>query len=134
MLGLDLRRVVKMKTNIEFDNEVVDKDNKVKYFQSGGKYLFRNRIYAKGGDIDKVEEITYIVHPSFPSPVRRVRNRESDFELIIWAWGEFTIKIIITTKDGEEDYRDFDFRFGDKVRDARGNKDIKFEEVEKKSS
>ena len=114
--------------DIHFDNDVVDKDGVVKYREQGDKYLFWNRIYANGKDMDKVAEITYNFHPSFPNPVIRVRDRGSDFEVITWSWGEFTIQITITTKDGEEHYRDFHFRFGEKVRDAeRNNK--KFEKV-----
>lgn len=109
---------MKPELGIQFEIDVIDKHNKVKFFEREGKYLFWNRVYAKGEDMDKVKEITYIVHPSFPNPVRRVRNRESGFELIIWAWGEFTIKIIITTKDEEEYYRDFFLGFGDKLEEA----------------
>lgn len=118
-------RNVKPELDIEFVNEVVDKDNQVKFLKQGDKYLFRNRIYAKGGDIDKVREITYVVHPSFPDPIRRVRDRGSNFELIIWAWGEFTIKTIITTTDKKEHYKDFDLKFGDKLREAERRKDVK---------
>jgi len=120
------------KLDIIIDNEVVDK-GRVKYLKRGDKYLFWNRIYAKGEDMDKVKEITYSFHPSFPNPVIRVRDRESGFEVITWVWGEFNIKIIITTEYGEEHYVDFPFRFGDKLRDAKRN-NIIFEEVEKESS
>lgn len=105
---------------IRFDNEVVDhKDDTVKYLEREGKYLYWHRIYAKEGDIDKIKEVTYILHPTFPKPVRRAWDRKSNFELIIWAWGEFDIKIIITTEDGEEHHQDFSFRFGDKLRKAK---------------
>ena len=79
--------------DIIIDNEVVDK-GRVKYLKRGDKYLFGNRIYAKGEDMDKVKEITYSFPPSFPNPVIRVRDRESGFEVITWVWGEFNIKIM----------------------------------------
>ncbi len=113
---------MEQRLDVEFDNEVYDNNRQVMYKKSRDKYLYRHRIYAKGNDLDKVKEIKYTLHPSFPNPIRTVRDMENNFELITWAWGEFRIKIIIITKDGNEHYRDFDFRFGDKLRDAKKNK------------
>lgn len=115
--------------DIQFYNEVIDENNNVKYFKSGSRYLYWHRIYAQGRDLDKVKEITYILHSSFANPIRKISTRSNGFELITWAWGEFTIKTIITTIDGEEHYKDFPFRFGDKLRDAKRN-NIEFKEMQ----
>jgi transcription initiation factor IIF auxiliary subunit len=118
------------KLSIEFINEVVDKkDNKVKFYKRGDKYLYWHRIYAHGTEeeLNKIKEITYILHPTFQNPVRKTSDKSNNFELITWAWGEFTMKIIITTKDGEEYYRDFEFKLGEPLRKAKEKKDVIFE-------
>jgi len=44
------------------------------------------------GDLEKVEYVRYILHSSFPEPVRRVDTRKGGFALEAEGWGEFKLK------------------------------------------
>lgn len=67
----------------------------------GSQKLYENRIRAVGKDIDKIREVKYILHPTFPNPVRTVTNKDTNFELIFWAWGDFTMNIVVADTDGD---------------------------------
>ncbi|MFT4938942.1 MAG: hypothetical protein ACI88A_001974 [Paraglaciecola sp.] len=42
--------------------------------------------------LSKVEKVVYFLHKTFRNPVREVTNRDTNFELITAAWGEFSIR------------------------------------------
>jgi hypothetical protein len=44
--------------------------------------------------------VTYRLHPTFPNPVREVRDAASKFKLSSAGWGEFTIFADVKLKDG----------------------------------
>jgi hypothetical protein len=50
-------------------------------------------------ELDAVDEVTYTLHPSFPEPVQRMRDRETNFRLSASGWGEFLLKASIRKKD-----------------------------------
>lgn len=52
-------------------------------------------------ELDRVDHVTYTLHPSFPNPVREIRTRKGGFRLKSSGWGEFTIYLDIVDKDGE---------------------------------
>jgi transcription initiation factor IIF auxiliary subunit len=52
-------------------------------------------------ELDQVKEVIYRLHPTFPSPVRTVRNRKSGFKLSTGGWGVFTIRATVLNKDGK---------------------------------
>lgn len=52
--------------------------------------------------LDGVEGVEYVLHPTFPNPVRYISDRETKFALQSEGWGTFVIQIRIFSKDGEE--------------------------------
>ena len=51
--------------------------------------------------LDDVIAVEYILHPTFPDPVRRISDRTHCFALESQAWGEFGIDIHIFRSGGE---------------------------------
>src|SRR5262245_9677986 len=52
-------------------------------------------------DLERVKSIKYVLHPTFPDPVRVVTDRQSKFKLTALGWGEFSIAAEVTTDLGE---------------------------------
>jgi hypothetical protein len=52
-------------------------------------------------DLDKVQSVKYVLHPTFPDPVRVVTDRQSKFRLSALGWGEFSIAAEVSTDTGE---------------------------------
>ncbi len=63
--------------------------------------VVRNRIYLTGTDLDKVKQVKYLLHPSFPNPIAVSEDPTNDFEAWIWSWGGFLIKATITTESSQ---------------------------------
>ncbi len=53
-------------------------------------------------ELDSVDHVLYILHPSFHNPVRRVSERGRKFRLEASGWGTFTIHVKIVFYDGRE--------------------------------
>jgi len=51
-------------------------------------------------ELDRVESVTYTLHPTFPKPVRTVDSRKNRFRLSTEGWGIFTLYAKVTNKDG----------------------------------
>jgi len=51
-------------------------------------------------DLDQIEYVEYTLHPTFPKPVRRTYDRETNFRLAIGGWGVFAIHAKAVRKDG----------------------------------
>jgi len=127
--------VIKLKPKIEIDfsNEIVDNKNRVKYQKRENSTFFWNRIYYTGKDLDKIQEITYILDESYPDPKRKTKDRENNFEIFIWSGGESVIKVIIKTITGNKYTSYFSFRFEDELNQAINDRDkagIEFVEIE----
>jgi transcription initiation factor IIF auxiliary subunit len=52
--------------------------------------------------LSQIEYVEYILHPTFPEPVRRVFKRDNNFALTAKGWGTFEIKIRVVFKDSAE--------------------------------
>lgn len=50
--------------------------------------------------INAINAVEYVLHPSFPEPVRFVQDKSSKFALFSSGWGSFDIKIRINFEDG----------------------------------
>src|SRR4051794_13930472 len=61
------------------------------------------KVWVDGADeaLDQIDTVKYLLHPTFPNPIRVVRNRQSKFELSERGWGEFAITAQVFTKTGE---------------------------------
>ncbi|MBI4471175.1 MAG: hypothetical protein HY646_00810 [Acidobacteria bacterium] len=53
--------------------------------------------------LEQIDHVTYFLHPTFPDPVRTVRNPENRFALKSRGWGEFDVGVRIVYKDGRSE-------------------------------
>lgn len=53
-------------------------------------------------ELDQIDHVTYILHPTFPNPVREIQNRHSQFLLESSGWGEFLIRANVMYKNGRK--------------------------------
>lgn len=58
-------------------------------------------------DMEAIDHVVYKLDPTFPNPVRRITDRSSNFRLNATGWGEFTISIIISLRDGRKSEIDY---------------------------
>src|ERR1051325_1659672 len=54
-------------------------------------------------ELDEVDHVMYILHPTFHNPVREIADRSSNFRLESWGWETFTIRARAVFKDGKEE-------------------------------
>ena len=54
-------------------------------------------------ELDRVKYVEYVLHPSFPNPVRRVADADTGFRLKTAGWGAFTVRARVVMKDGTEE-------------------------------
>jgi hypothetical protein len=50
--------------------------------------------------LDLLASVRYVLHPTFPNPIRIVEDRKSKFRLESAGWGEFAIEAEVTRNDG----------------------------------
>jgi len=55
-------------------------------------------------ELDKIAQVVYTLHPTFPTPTRKIDNRNSKFRLDSAGWGEFEIYIDLILKTGNHSY------------------------------
>jgi transcription initiation factor IIF auxiliary subunit len=76
--------------------------------QQSEKYLGNDRwawsVWLDGSpeDLDSVDHVMYVLHPTFHDPVRSVTDRSSCFRLDTSGWGTFKLLAKVVHKDGEE--------------------------------
>jgi transcription initiation factor IIF auxiliary subunit len=54
-------------------------------------------------ELSQIENVTYVLHPTFVNPVRTVANRASKFKLSSQGWGIYPIRINVLKRDGSMD-------------------------------
>jgi len=59
-------------------------------------------VWVDGPDeaLDRIDFVEWTLHPTFPNPVRRVRDRDSKFRLETGGWGTFPILARVRMKEG----------------------------------
>ena len=67
-----------------------------------GDGLWRWSVWVKGDSLKEIEEVVYTPHPSFCNPVRRTKDRHSQFKKQDIASSSFTIFASIRLADGSE--------------------------------
>lgn len=70
-------------------------------------FRWRLELHGTPDELDVVDSVVYTLHPTFPSPVQKVRSREKFFGLERIGWGVFLVKIRIQFID----YTAFDGKF-----------------------
>ncbi len=66
-------------------------------------------------ELDEIDHVVYTLHPTFPNPVRMVKNRPSKFRLVAIGWGVFRIYASVANKNGKSLnlYHDLDLKYPD---------------------
>lgn len=109
--------------NVEVTSDVYsEKDRHVLYCPRGNYMVVRNRIYLTGADLNKVQKVEYLLHPTFSNPVAVSEDPTNDFEVWIWTWGGFPITATITTKTGQIFEKNYDFSFKTKFEEAQSKR------------
>ncbi|MGH9930781.1 MAG: pYEATS domain-containing protein [Pyrinomonadaceae bacterium] len=59
-------------------------------------------VWVEGSDeaLDRIDYVEWTLHPTFPDPIRKVRNRSEKFRIETGGWGVFPIRARVQTKDG----------------------------------
>lgn len=73
-------------------------------FHYKGEDYWQWWVWIEGTDdeLDQIDHVTYILHHTFPKPIRQVDDRASKFRLETAGWGVFTIHAKVMMKGGEE--------------------------------
>jgi transcription initiation factor IIF auxiliary subunit len=69
-----------------------------------GEDWWKWAVWLEGRDeaLDRVDFVEWSLHPTFPNPVRKKRDRASKFRLEAGGWGVFQIIARVQLKDGPE--------------------------------
>ena len=76
--------------------------------QQSQEYVGSNRwrwsVWLNGTpeELDSVDYVTYILHPTFHDPVRRISDRTTNFRLDTSGWGTFTMHANIVHRGGHQ--------------------------------
>lgn len=63
-------------------------------------YDWRVFVDATPDLLDRIDRVTYFLHPTFPNPVRTVDDPSTKFALDSSGWGEFKVRAQVHLKDG----------------------------------
>jgi transcription initiation factor IIF auxiliary subunit len=59
-------------------------------------------VEGSGEELDQIDHVTYVLHKTFPNPVREIHDRATKFRLDTAGWGTFTIYAKAVRRDGTE--------------------------------
>jgi hypothetical protein len=65
-------------------------------------YCFHALIKAGTDVLDRIEYVTYHLHHSYPEPIQKATQRETQFKLKELAWAESVLKATVKIKGQEE--------------------------------
>lgn len=52
-------------------------------------------------ELDDINSVKYVLHPTFKNPIREVKNPQGGFRLKTNGWGTFKINVFINLKNGK---------------------------------
>jgi transcription initiation factor IIF auxiliary subunit len=55
-------------------------------------------------ELDQVQFVEWVLHPTFPNPIRRATQRQDKFRIEASGWEAFEINAQVSTKDGREQH------------------------------
>ncbi len=72
--------------------------------EEAGKGYWDWEIHLEGSDdeLDRVKYVEYVLHETFPDPIRKISDRSSGFQLETSGWGTFRVYITIKLRTGSE--------------------------------
>jgi transcription initiation factor IIF auxiliary subunit len=53
-------------------------------------------------ELDQIDRVIYILHPTFPNPVRELWDRSTKFLMKTSGWGVFLIRATVKHQNGQE--------------------------------
>ncbi len=65
-------------------------------------------------DLEKIKYVEYVLHETFPDPIRKISDRGSGFQLETSGWGTFTVYLTIKLKSGLEIEKPFAIAFNER--------------------
>ncbi len=68
-----------------------------------GQGFYEWRVFVDEGPevLNRIAQVDYQLHPTFPQPFQSSKNREAQFELTASGWGEFRILITVHYTNGQ---------------------------------
>jgi len=75
------------------------------YVGSKGKDWWKWAVWIDGPreELDELNFVEYFLHPTFPNPVKQIRDRGTQFRLDASGWGGFRINVTLHFKDGSRE-------------------------------
>jgi transcription initiation factor IIF auxiliary subunit len=72
-------------------------------------------VFADAGpaELEDIAAVEYTLHPTFPDPIRKSRDRADRFALYSNGWGEFAVKIEVQPKTGKPYSLTYNLRLDD---------------------
>jgi transcription initiation factor IIF auxiliary subunit len=71
-------------------------------YEGNGRWRWSVWLSGSPEELDSIDYVDYILHPSFLNPVRRITDHTTSFRLDTSGWGTFTIHANIVYRDGHE--------------------------------
>jgi len=75
-------------------------------FRKDGRKHSQVRIYLtsepNNTDLEKIQSVQYILHPTFKDRNRFSTDRFRQFEVTIWTYGFFKVEAILTLNNGKQ--------------------------------
>ncbi|GAB5398869.1 MAG: hypothetical protein Aureis2KO_04540 [Aureisphaera sp.] len=115
---------LRVKDSLDDFDESIDSEQVVYYREtaSGGKKLYKVRIFLEGRDLPYVKQVKYTLHSTFgKNRVKIIERRPSNLDcgLLIWTWGIFTVHVEIEDVKGRVTEVDHYLTFGNQLGDDR---------------
>jgi transcription initiation factor IIF auxiliary subunit len=66
------------------------------------RWAWSLQLSGTSSELDDVDHVVYVLHPSFHNPVREVRDRGTNFRMETKGWGTFTLYATAVHRDGRE--------------------------------
>jgi len=127
---LDSSILVKSKEDDTFDIDKIKFNNFARYTGlKGNDNWYEWVVYVdESTDIlDKIETVEYTLHSTFPKPIRRTSDKNSNFMIESSGWGEFEIKTKVYLKNGSQIngsyYLDFSKKWSNELFISKNRKD-----------
>ena len=69
-----------------------------------GEDWWKWAVWIEGRDdaLDRIDSVEWVLHPSFPNPIRKRLDRANKFRLETGGWGTFQILARVKLKDDQE--------------------------------
>jgi hypothetical protein len=68
--------------------------------KSSRYWSWRAWIEGSPDELDGIDEVVWILHPTFTNPIRSIKSRETKFRLDTSGWGEFKLRAEVHPKSG----------------------------------